>query len=183
MWCAPLVYSSGDDDMADLLGESTDDGDVGFYAWVTQPEQVRDAHLIEDVWVRVYPNVKMWPGLDVDILVGEHKEVKLRCDIVLSGVSMPSRFPDPHKPASHYDREQRRGEEAIAFIRHVISVSGGDLYLTDVRADGAGRFLADVHVILADGTQRYLNDVLVKSGHGVYGEVYDWGARRVREVK
>ena len=184
MWCAPLVHSSGDDDMADMPPVSdtppSPSGVGGFYAWITERDQVQDAHLLSNVWVRVWPSEAKWPGVDVDLYVGEHKEVNVRCDIVFGSVSMPSRYPGMYQSRSKFQREQARGQEAIAFLRNLLLSGNGDLYLSDVRSDGAGRFLADVFLLTPTGERLSLIDLLVESGHAAHGTV-EWGSRRVHE--
>lgn len=155
----------------------------GFIAWVSDREQVRDSHLLVDVHVLVHPNVFDWPGVVVEAPVGEFKEVVIRVDIVLLDVSVPSRSPYVYRERSRYERERRRGREAVEFLRNVIFAADGDLFLEHVRPDGTGRFEAVVSVVSGGGQRRSLNELLDETGHGVRGDVRDWGARRVREVK
>lgn len=182
MWCAPLQSSGGDDmsDMPQVDVPSSPQEVGGFFAWITERDQVQDAHLLSNVWVRVWPSKAKWPGVDVDIYVGEHKEVNVRCDIVFGSVSMPSRYPDMYQSRSNYAREQARGQEAIEFLRNLLFAGSGDLYLSDVRADGVGRFVADVFLLTPTGERRSLIDLLVEAGHAAHGSV-DWGYRLVRE--
>ena len=181
MWCAPLSVGSGDDAVAQVAEEPPprSSGAGGFYAWITERDQVTDAHLLTNVWVRVWPSESVWPGIGIDMLVGEHKEVNVRCDIVFGAVSMPSRHPDLYQSRSNALREQARGREAIAFIRNVLLSGDGDMYLENVRADGAGRFLADVSVVSAEG-KRSLIELLIAAGHARHGQSA-WGARLVKD--
>ena len=154
----------------------------GFVAWVSDREQVRDSYLLVDVHVLVHPAVMDWPGVVVESPVGEFKDVVIRVDIVLADVSVPSRYPHVWRERSRYERERTRGREAVEFLRNVIFAADGDLFLERVRPDGTGRFEAVVSIV-SGGVRRNLNDLLDVAGHGVRGDVLDWGQRRVREVK